>query len=47
MGNPPEKDDFLIQIRDKLRKDGVKLWLKPYYNEENGSSDEHIKVSLK
>ncbi|XP_076255328.1 NEDD8 ultimate buster 1-like [Rhynchophorus ferrugineus] len=44
MGNSPEKDDFLIQIRDKLRKDGVKLWLKPYYNEENGSSEEHIKA---
>ncbi|XP_066154361.1 NEDD8 ultimate buster 1-like [Euwallacea fornicatus] len=37
-----EKEDFLIQIRDKIRKDCVKLWLPPYYLETNGVSELEI-----
>ncbi|CAH0561061.1 unnamed protein product [Brassicogethes aeneus] len=36
--NSIEKEDFTIQIRDKLRKDGVKLWLAPYYNDTTCAS---------
>lgn len=40
-----EKEDFLIQIRDKLRKDGIKLWLPPYYSQTTGFSELEIIVS--
>ncbi|XP_060530872.1 NEDD8 ultimate buster 1-like [Cylas formicarius] len=43
MDNCTQKEDFLIQIRDKLRKDGVKLWQFPYYIETMGVSDIDIK----
>lgn len=33
MSSAIEKEDYLIQIRDKLRKEGVKLWLSPYFND--------------
>lgn len=39
-----EKEDFLIQIRDKLRKDGIKLWLPPYYSQTTGISELEIIV---
>jgi hypothetical protein len=32
------KEDVLMQIRDKLRKNNVKLWLQPYYSELKGPS---------
>ncbi|XP_066257356.1 NEDD8 ultimate buster 1-like [Euwallacea similis] len=37
-----EKEDFLIQIRDKIRKDCVKLWLPPYYLETDGVSEPDV-----
>lgn len=37
-----EKEDFLIQIRDKLRKDGIKLWLPPYYSQTTGIAELEI-----
>ncbi|KAL1505617.1 hypothetical protein ABEB36_005141 [Hypothenemus hampei] len=37
-----EKEDYLIQIRDKLRKEGIKLWLTPYLIESNGVSEVEI-----
>lgn len=43
MSSQLEKDDHLIQIRDKLRKDGIKLWLPPYF-QESKSSESEIKV---
>nr|CAI5842294.1 unnamed protein product [Callosobruchus analis] len=42
MNSYQEKEDVLLQIRDKLKKDGIKLWLSPYYTSENKSSEEHI-----
>lgn len=41
-----EKEDLLIQIRDKLRKDGIKLWLSPYYTEIGGVSEVELSVSI-
>lgn len=43
--NSLEKEDCLIQVRDKLRRDGIKLWLSPYYLQESGSSMADIQVS--
>lgn len=40
-----EKEDCLIQIRDKLRRDAIKLWLSPYYLQETGTSMPDIQVS--
>ncbi|CAH1183807.1 unnamed protein product [Ceutorhynchus assimilis] len=40
--NLVEKEDLLIQIRDKLRKDNIKLWLLPYYSETDGVSEANI-----
>ncbi|KAJ8922694.1 hypothetical protein NQ315_007727 [Exocentrus adspersus] len=40
-----EKEDYLIQVRDKLRKDGIKLWLPPYVNQSNSISKEDVKES--
>lgn len=37
-------EDVHIQIKDKLQKDGVKLWLPPYYVENVGSSKDDLKV---
>lgn len=39
-------DDVFIQIRDKLQKEGVKLWLQPYYDESNGCCEKELKVSF-
>ncbi|KAJ8984421.1 hypothetical protein NQ317_012484 [Molorchus minor] len=39
MNSELEKQDILIQIRDKLRKDGIKLWLQPYYAESVSDKD--------
>ncbi|CAG9859185.1 unnamed protein product [Phyllotreta striolata] len=38
-----EKEDYLIQIRDKLRKDGIKLWLPPYFQDSQSSATD-IKI---
>lgn len=45
--NSLEKENYLIQIRDKLRKDGVKLWLPPYIIDSAKISVDHIKVIKK
>ncbi|CAH1111063.1 unnamed protein product [Psylliodes chrysocephalus] len=45
MSSQLEKDDHLIQIRDKLRKDGIKLWLPPYFQESKSSESEIKKLS--
>lgn len=37
-------EDVIIQIRDKLHKDGVKLWLEPYFHETKGVSETDMKV---
>lgn len=37
-------EDVFIQVKDKLQKEGVKLWLPPYYSESKGPSDDNIKV---
>lgn len=42
MNNSVEKDDLLIQIKDILRKQEVKLWLTPYYTDE-GTSEANLK----
>ncbi|GJQ65640.1 hypothetical protein Trydic_g7730 [Trypoxylus dichotomus] len=38
-----ETEDIFIQIRDKLHKDNIKLWLPPYYDSSVGSEVEEIK----
>lgn len=43
--NSLEKENYLIQIRDKLRKDGIKLWLAPYITDSAKTSEDHIKVT--
>lgn len=43
--NELEKENYLIQIRDKLRKDGVKLWLPPYMIDSAITSEECVKVN--
>lgn len=45
--NSLEKENYLIQIRDKLRKDGVKLWLPPYMIDSANMSEDCVKVSCK
>ncbi|XP_072397849.1 NEDD8 ultimate buster 1-like isoform X2 [Diabrotica undecimpunctata] len=40
MTNTLRKEDYLIQIRDKLRRDGIKLWLPPYFKGSNASEDD-------
>ncbi|XP_028146544.1 NEDD8 ultimate buster 1 [Diabrotica virgifera virgifera] len=40
MSNTLKKEDYLIQIRDKLRRDGIKLWLPPYFKGSNASEDD-------
>ncbi|KAH1021119.1 hypothetical protein HUJ04_010676 [Dendroctonus ponderosae] len=37
-----QKEDLLIQVRDILRKDEIKLWLPPYFSEANGSCKAEI-----
>lgn len=37
-------EDVFIQIRDKLNKDSVKLWLPPYYTKVTGICVEELKV---
>lgn len=42
-----EKEDILLQVRDKLRQDNVNLWLQPFYHEASAtSSQEDMLVSL-
>lgn len=36
-------DNVFIQVRDKLQKDGVKLWQEPYYL-SNGASVSDLQV---
>lgn len=43
--NSLEKENYLIQIRDKLRKDEVKLWLPPYMNDSTKPAEELVKVN--
>ncbi|RZC43159.1 NEDD8 ultimate buster 1-like [Asbolus verrucosus] len=38
-----QKEDVLMQIRDKLRKENVKLWLQPYYSDLTGPSYSDLK----
>lgn len=38
-------EDVFIQVKDKLQKDCVKLWLPPYYFENKGPSEDAIKVN--
>lgn len=45
--NSLEKENYLIQIRDKLRKDDVKLWLPPYTIDSTNISEDHLKVIKK
>lgn len=44
--NSLEKENYLIQIRDKLRKDGIKLWLSPYTEDSKRYSEVNIKVNF-
>lgn len=39
-------ENVLIQIREKLTRDGIKLWLEPYYSNME-SNESEILVSLK
>lgn len=39
-------EDSFIQIRDKLQREGVKLWLPPYYNSSTGLNEEALTVSI-
>lgn len=43
--NSLEKENYLIQIRDKLRKDAVKLWMAPFMTDSAKISEDHIKVN--
>ncbi|XP_045479093.1 NEDD8 ultimate buster 1-like isoform X2 [Harmonia axyridis] len=38
-----KREDVLMQIREKLRNDKIKLWLEPYYNKTKGSVEEELK----
>ncbi|EFA02056.1 NEDD8 ultimate buster 1 [Tribolium castaneum] len=38
-----QKEDILLQIRDNLRKNNVKLWLDPYFSETSGPSVNTLK----
>ncbi|KAG5898600.1 hypothetical protein JTB14_020976 [Gonioctena quinquepunctata] len=40
MNSSLERQDYIIQIRDKLRKDGIKLWLPPFFNESSTSASD-------
>lgn len=44
MDNTLRSEDVFIQIRDKLQKDGIKLWLPPYFEEKTGASNKDIEV---
>lgn len=39
-----ESDDAVIQIRNKLQIDKIKLWLPPYYVDTSGSCHEELQV---
>ncbi|KAL3266981.1 hypothetical protein HHI36_011129 [Cryptolaemus montrouzieri] len=38
-----KKEDVLIQIREKLRSEQIKLWLDPYYTQTKGPQEEELK----
>ena len=39
------KEDILLQLRDQLKKDQVKLWLPPYtVNDESSENDQEDKA---
>ena len=39
------EDYLLARIRQKLQEDGVKLWLKPYFDETtNAATEEKLQV---
>lgn len=40
-------EDVCMQVKDKLQKEGVKLWLPPYYVENKGRSEDVMQVSDK
>ncbi|XP_017786939.1 PREDICTED: NEDD8 ultimate buster 1-like [Nicrophorus vespilloides] len=40
-------EDVFIQVRDKLQRDGIKLWLSPYFNDPIGPSQEDIESLAK
>ncbi|KAK5643497.1 hypothetical protein RI129_007342 [Pyrocoelia pectoralis] len=44
--NELKVDNIIIQVRDKLRKDGVKLWLSPYYLPTGPSTPELERLAL-
>ncbi|XP_065159726.1 NEDD8 ultimate buster 1-like [Atheta coriaria] len=44
MDNTLRSEDVFIQIRDKLQKDGIKLWLPPYFEEKTGASNKDIEA---
>lgn len=40
-------EDTFIQVRDKLQKEGIKLWLAPYYCTNVGSAENELHVCTK
>ncbi|XP_022906282.2 NEDD8 ultimate buster 1-like [Onthophagus taurus] len=42
MDNSLKIEDVFIQIRDKLQKESVKLWLLPYYDSQKGPSEDDL-----
>ncbi|XP_018326796.1 NEDD8 ultimate buster 1 isoform X2 [Agrilus planipennis] len=40
----PELNNAIIQIRDKLQKDNIKLWKEPYFTDSESFSDENLKI---
>lgn len=44
MSEELEIEDALLQIRNKLQADGIKLWLPPYY--KDGPCNEELEVFL-
>jgi hypothetical protein len=44
MNSELKTEGILIQIRQKLNEDHVKLWLPPYFSEDGVTCDEEIQV---
>lgn len=44
MSSELQDDNVFIQIRDKLQKDGIKLWLEPYFLPSSQSAEIELRV---
>ena len=46
MSSDLKAEGILIQIKEKLNEENVKLWLPPYYTEDGESCDEEMQVRI-